>query len=438
MLLASLPFASCARKASDGVATPRNPERFTFDRHPKGPIVFLSTQLNPVEEAARMRDEILTDFPGTVDFRPNDNNYIFDQIGELRAQNPSVSILVGALHGDLVKLHEQGSLMPMDQVYQALADRKISKNLMALSRLDGASSYYVPWMQASFVMVANKKALKYLPKGASLGSLTYDQLAVWAKNIQNSTKKARLGFPAGEKGLMHRFLQGYLYPSFTGSTLLRFRSDDARRAWAYLADLWKSVDPGSLTYTSMDEPLLLGDVWIAWDHTARLIKVFTERPDDFVAFPAPIGPKGRGFMTVVSGLAIPKGTADSESLETLIDYLTEPEIQVRTALATGFFPVLESTGGKGLTGNMRLLSNAVDAQLVSERSIPTLLPVGLGTSGSTYNEIFMLTFSEIVLEGKDASSVLDENAKELQSILDKQNARCWLPDVSGERPCKIE
>ena len=438
MLLASMSFFSCARRASDGVETPQRQERVAFYRRPKGPIVFLSTQFNPVEEAARMRNDILKDFPGTVDFRPNDNNYIFDQIGELRAQDPNVSILVGALHGDLVKLEGKGSLLPMDALYQSLSDRKISKSLMALSRLDGVSSYYVPWMQASFVMVANKKALKYLPKGAALGSLTYDQLAVWARNIQNSAKKARLGFPAGGKGLMHRFLQGYLYPSFTGSTLLRFRSDDARLAWAYLADLWKSVDPGSLSYTSMDEPLLLGDVWIAWDHTARLIKVFAERPDGFVAFPAPIGPKGRGFMTVVSGLAIPKGTADTESLETLIDYLTMPEIQARTALATGFFPVLETSGESGLSGNMRLLSSAVGAQLVSDRSIPTLLPVCLGDSGATYNEIFMLTFSAIVLEGRDAKTVLDENAKELQSILDRQDARCWLPDVSGERPCKIE
>lgn len=438
MLVASLPFSSCARRDGDGAKPSPSHERFVFDRKPQSPIVFLSTQFNPVEEAARMRNDILKDFPGTVDFRPNDNSYIFNQISQLEIQNPDISILVGALHGDLVKLQEKGSLMPVDAVYSSLADRKMSMNLVTLSRLDGTSSYYVPWMQASFVMVANKKALKYLPKGAALGSLTYDQLAVWAKNVQTATKKAQLGFPAGEKGLMHRFLQGYLYPSFTGSTLLRFRSADARVAWAYLTDLWQSVDPGSLTYTSMDEPLLLGDVWIAWDHTARLLKVFTERPDDFVAFPAPIGPKGRGFMTVVSGLAIPKGMADTKSLETLIDYLTEPAIQVRTALATGFFPVLDESEVDGLSGNMRQLSAAVSAQLVSERSIPTLLPVGLGESNKTYNELFMLTFSAIVLERKDSKAVLDANAKELQAILDQQNIRCWLPDVSGARPCKIE
>ena len=30
------------------------------------------------------------------------------------------------------------------------------------------STEYVPWMQATYIMAANKKALQYLPKGANL------------------------------------------------------------------------------------------------------------------------------------------------------------------------------------------------------------------------------------------------------------------------------
>jgi hypothetical protein len=50
----------------------------------------------------------------------------------------------------------------------------------------------------------------------------------------------------------------------------------------------------------------------------------------------------------------------------------------------------------------------------------------------------MLTFSEIVLEGRDMTKVLNANAGELQKVIDEENAKCWLPDVSEERPCKIE
>ena len=43
-------------------------------------------------------------------------------------------------------------------------------------------------------------------------------------------------------------------------------------------------------------------MWVAWDHTARLADAFNQKPDDFVAFPAPAGPAGRGFMPVVAGI----------------------------------------------------------------------------------------------------------------------------------------
>ena len=386
-----------------------------------------------------MRNAILKDFPGKVDFRPNDSNFLLSQIDSLLGEEPSDSILIGALHGDLVNLHEAGALRPLDDLAARLRQtRKIPENLLSLARLDGKNIYDIPWIQASFVMVANKKALPYLPAGASLDELSYQQLEQWAKNIFDKTGKRVLGFPAGSKGLMHRFFQGYLYPSFTDSTLLKFRTPDARSMWVFFKDLWRFAQPASLGYSTMAEPLLTGDVWIAWDHTARLVKAFEERPDDFVAFPAPIGPKGRGFMAVLSGLAVPKKPASDKDQSMLIDYLTRPEIQERTLDETGFFPVVGTGSGREAGSRLASLVDAVNKQENSPASIPTLLPIGLGERGDDYNNLFMLTFSQIVLQGMNIASVLDENAKELQKLLDAENARCWLPDVSGERPCKIE
>jgi multiple sugar transport system substrate-binding protein len=394
--------------------------------------------MNPVEEAEKMRDVILKDFPGQVDFMPNDNGYLSRQINSMLSGEPKDSILVGALHGDLVKLFEGKELRPLDDIFGDLSKRGFSGGLVKLSRLNGRNVYYVPWMQASFVMVANKKALAYLPHGADLDSLTYAQLDQWAANIFERTGKKPIGFPAGGKGLMHRFFQGYLYPSFTASTLLKFRSPDAKAMWAYFKDLWRYSNPGSLVFSTMSEPLLTGDVWIAWDHTARLVKAFDERPDDFVAFPAPIGPKGRGFMSVVSGLAIPKGVANPHDPATLIDYLIQPAIQDRTLSETGFFPVLASGTRGDVPRTLLELAAAVNKQSGSRDSLQTLIPIGLGERGDDYNTLFMLTFSQIVLEGKDTASVLDANAGELQKIIDQEDAGCWAPDVSLERPCKIE
>jgi multiple sugar transport system substrate-binding protein len=293
-------------------------------------------------------------------------------------------------------------------------------------------------MQASYIMVANRKALPYLPKGASLGSLTYEELLEWGKNLYDRTGKARLGFPAGAKGLMHRFFQGYLYPSFTGSTLLKFRTSEAVAMWSFFRGLWHYVNPASITYSTMADPLLTEDVLVAWDHTARLLKALEQRPEDFVAFPAPRGPRGRGFMPVVSGLAIPAGSATADSQAVLIDFLTQPEIQNRMLRETGFFPVLGGMTMDSLPPYLLEMKKAVAAQAEAPDSIPVLMPIGLGDRGDDFNSLYMLSFSRIVLEGGDVAQTLDANAALLQGIIDERNLRCWLPDVSDERPCRIE
>ena len=76
--------------------------------------------------------------------------------------------------------------------------------------------------------------------------------------------------------------------------------------WTDFAALWKHVNPNSTNYNFMQEPLLSGDVWIAFDHVARLLDALRKQPNDFVAFPAPAGPKGRSFMPVLVGLAVAK------------------------------------------------------------------------------------------------------------------------------------
>jgi multiple sugar transport system substrate-binding protein len=326
----------------------------------------------------------------------------------------------------------------MNDVMSRLEKRQFPETLVDLSRFDGKNSFYVPWIQASFIMVANRKALKYLPQGTRLDSLTYDQLEQWAGNIFRKTGMRALGFPAGKNGLMHRFFQGYLYPSFTASTLLKFRSEGARDMWAYFKALWEYVHPDSLVYSVMAEPLLTGDVWIAWDHTARVIKALEEKPDDFIAFPAPIGPKGRGCMLLVAGLGMPKSGRDTSDQATLIEYLTDPVIQARTLIETGFFPVVPLKSGPDLPPYLANLTSAVKLQSDSEGSVPALAPVGLGERGADYNDLFMTTFSRIVLDGEDVRAVLDANAGELQKIINGANAKCWLPDLSDKRPCVIE
>ena len=236
---------------------------------------------------------------------------------------------------------------------------------------------------------------------------------------------------------MHRFLQGYLYPSFTNSVVTEFRGEKAQAMWTSFRELWEDVNPRSTAYNFMQEPLLSGEVWVAFDHTSRLKDAFDQKPDQFIAFPAPSGPGRLGFMPVVAGLAIPKGTPDRDQSVQLIEYLTLPETQVKTLRATGFFPVVEVELPDDLPPNVKISGAAVTAQANASNAIPSLLPVGLGDQSGLFNKVYQDAFQQIVLRNADVKQILDRQAKALQRIIDKTGAPCWAPDQPSDGPCPV-
>ena len=401
------------------------------------PVLFLSTQLTPLNEADKMRQVILKDFQGEVDFQPYDDREVFNRLAVDSTRDAKRPCLIGGLHGHFVALHRMGTLDRVDNVRTRLAGREFITSFVKLGKIGQDHYYFIPWMQATYLMAANRRALKYLPKGADLDSLTYDQLEEWGSNLFEAAGEAKLGFPAGEKGLMHRFLQGYLYPSYTGSTVRKFRSPEAEEMWQSFRELWRYVNPRCLTFNRMDQALLTGEVWVAWDHTARLMEAFEQRPNDFVAFPAPAGPKGRGFMVVLAGLGLPKDTLHAAAVD-LIEYLTRPEVQIITLESVGFFPVVQ-TGDMGkLPPGLEKSKEAVSKQASSEDAVPSMLPVGLGVKGTDFNLAYKGAFSRIVLRGRDIRSVLGTQAEKLRKIVTETQAQCWPPDKPSAGPCPVE
>ena len=121
----------------------------------------------------------------------------------------------------------------------------------------------------------------------------------------------------------------------------------------------------------MSEPLLAEEVWIAFDHTARLKDAFASKPKQFVGFAAPAGKYGRGFMPVVVGLGIPNTTPDRAASERLIDHLTKGKTQSKTLRAIGFYPVVKAST-RGLPADVKLSSVAIKAQADAKDANPGL------------------------------------------------------------------
>jgi multiple sugar transport system substrate-binding protein len=403
-----------------------------------GRLVFLATQLRPIEEAQKMRNLILKDFPREVDYITEPPQQFPVRIeAELQGRTHGIDV-IGALHGELQPLVPLDGLVPLDDLAGKLTGRGIPDPLLAFGKIGTPHQLYIPWMQASYVMVANKEALPYLPAGADINGLSYDQLGAWANTLQQKTGRRLLGFPAGPQGLMHRFFEGFLYPSYTGGVVVPFRSEAAEAMWAQFASLWKRVNPNSTSYNFMQQPLLSGDVWIGWDHVARILDALRQKPDEFIAFPAPAGPKGRGYMPVLAGLAVLKGAPDMNGAMALIEYLTRPETQIVTARTVGFFPVVKAVLPSDFEPGLKLAAAAIEKTQSAKDALPVLLPIGLGERGSEFDRVFMDTFQFVVLRGEQRRTVLDREAETLNGLMTETGAPCWQPDPPSPGACQVQ
>ena len=400
-------------------------------------LIFLSTQLRPIEEAQKMRNLILKDFSQEVDYITEPPQRFPMRVEAARRTGMHTLDVVGALHGELQQLVPLDALVPLDDLAGKLTTRGIPSPLLTLGKFGTAHQLYIPWMQASFVMVANKRALPYLPSGADINALSYDQLATWASTLQQQTGKRLLGFPAGPQGLMHRFFEGFLYPSYTGGVVVPFRSEAAEAMWTQFASLWRSVNPSSTGYNFMGQPLLSGDVWIGFDHIARLLDALREKPGEFVAFPAPAGPEGRAYMTVLAGLGVMKGTSDVGKAMALIDYLTQPTTQIVTARAVGFFPVVNANLPPDLDPGLKMGAAAIASMQSSNDALPVLPPSGFGPRDAEFDKVFLDTFQLIILRGQKPHAVLDREAERLNRLMTEAGVPCWRPDPPSTGACQV-
>lgn len=400
-------------------------------------ITWASTQLNPAEEQAFVKQELLPPFTQETGIQVNFVAISYSDLAtrleaEMKAGKVTID-LIGDLHGGLDLFASKGWLEDLSK-YGSLPGRTFLPALEKYANIHGIKAY-IPWMTATYVMVVNKKAFDYLPQGLTMDDVikgtdkwTYDALLQWAKKLYEETGGPKLGFPAGPKGLFVRFLHGYLYPAFTGAQVKYFDSPDAVKMWNYLKELWNYVHPSSTTWDAMADPLLREEVWIAWDHTARIKDAIVQKPDQFVVVPVPKGPKGRAFILVVAGLAIPKNAPNPDAAWKLIEYLTRPEVQVKVLEKVGFFPTVKEASGAIPSGALKIMVDGVNTQLSAPDALVAMIP-SLGPKGGDFKQIYLTAFEEIVLNNKNPSDVLPGLADQLNKLFQEVGAPLPPPDA---------
>lgn len=403
-----------------------------------GAIQFYGTQFSQVEEKQRYEaivKKFLTNPPVTYNVAPSTSEFLNQIKTQVQANRVSFD-LVGGLYGDLAPVAAQ--LEDVDDLVGAATAAGVPDDLMKLGKLDGTTQKFIPWMQATYVVAVNKKALQWLPAGADVNALSYDQYLAWAKAAKAANGgKGVFGMPCGPKGLYHRFFQGYLLPSFTGGQITTFASQDAQNAWAYMKELWGAMNPASTNYDNMQDPLASGEVLVAWDHVARLVGAPKAKPDEWLMVPAPSGPKGLGYMLIVAGLAVPKGGDKAKASQT-IKALLQADMQNETLKQNAFFPVIKADAPADLPPAVALESTAVRAQQTADKALVALPPVGVGAKDAELGQAFKDTFTQICLQNKAIPEVVKAQSEVINKILAEVKVPCWAPDPSSNgQPCKV-
>jgi multiple sugar transport system substrate-binding protein len=398
-------------------------------------VVFLSSQLNTVPESEAMRRVILAGYRGDVEFvNTTADNVSARMRAEAQAGRGSVG-LVGDV--DVNFTFYRDALSDVGPVARQLRSARIPNRLLRLGRIGTQRQLMIPWMQATYVMAANRSALRYLPRGARITNLTYAQLLQWARNLRQRTGRNRFGFPVGPTGLMLRFLHGFLLPSYTGGVLTTWSSARAVQGWQYVRNLWQYSHPQSLQYNNMSEPLLSGEVLLAWDHVARLRDALQRRPGNFITFPVPRGPRGRAYLPVVAGVAIPRTAPNRAASIALVRYLLSLNAQARTLSAVGFFPVRGGRLSQRLGPGLLQMVSTVRRQQAAKNLIVSGLPIGLGTQSANFTRVMIETFTRIAVRGENIRSVLADQRGALQAVMDAVSAPCFKPDPPSRGTCRV-
>lgn len=401
-------------------------------------MTFFSTQFTPIEEAERFRTLLRGAVDSEVSYVTSDPGPFITQI---RTQVDAGSVrasLLGGLHGDLMPLAD-GYLTDLTDLLSGLGDVGWPQEYLDLAKAGTDRTWYVPWAQASYVVAARTEMLEHLPSGADVHDLTYDQFLDWATAARRANgDRPVLALPAGPKGLLHRFTQGFLLPSFTGGQITTFRSREAVEAWEYFRELWRVSVPTSTAYDFIQEPLASGEAQIGWDHVARLIEAPAREPDKWIMVPSPRGPAGRGYMVVLTGLAIPRDAPDPDTAHRVISALSAPNTQLELLRANAFFPTVRTDFGSDLPPAITLEADAVNRQQNSPDAVLALPPVGLGDREGEVTKVFKDCFQSIVLDGNDVQSTLDSQGQLLHDLLQEIKAPCWAPDPPSDgRPCEV-
>jgi multiple sugar transport system substrate-binding protein len=381
-------------------------------------LVFTSRLWSVPAEQEFVQTEIITPFEEEtgikVDFQVTDDDTLFKQ-AQIQQDSGNITTDIVSVHsGKMPDWIDAGYIEDVTDLVNSWTDR----NFMSTFDQDtnrGGKQYFIPVGADVYLLLANNQALPYLPDGADVNDMSWEEYAQWANNIYEGEGVGKVcvtGIP--QNSLIYQF--GGTGLSY-GAGFPEINSPEAAEAWQVWADMKNGFSPGVVNVANCTDPMKRGETWLTVFHNARAGEVYASNETQYTLGPAPHGPAGIGTIAGVSGYAIMKGSSNREAAEKFLEYITRPDIQVKLAKGTGGFipPIEEAVEYLGNDAQDEVINKAI---LVLENGVASGVPSAAYQDWGAVKQVFDDVFIEMILNGDGTvdQARLDNAQTEMEAI----------------------
>ncbi len=278
--------------------------------------------------------------------------------------------------------------------------------------------YFMPIIGNIYIVIANKKALPYLPKGADINNLTWDQFADWAINMKSVN-----GY--GRTVLSGVSLNSFIYQFGAcalsyGAKFPEIDSEGAKKAWKIFEKIANAnaFVPNIRIVSDCSTVMLTHQAWLSILNNAKACEVYAGDPDSYVLASMPTGSAGRGSIVGFSGMGVMKNSKNMKLALKILEYFSKPKVQIEVARETGgFFPASKDA--------LKYLDAKRPEDVVIRKAIQELNSNIIMTSVPSQNyvkweavkQLFDNIFQNIILPRKKLTDIrLAEAEKELELL----------------------
>jgi len=332
---------------------------------------------------------------------------------QLKTDHPTMDI-VCAYVANMAEWIEEEYVEDLTSYVESWDDRTFSPTFEYGTNV-GGKQYFIPVGADVYLTIANEKAMKYLPSGADLDKLTWEDFAKWSNAIakgEGEGKTVVTGIPM--KSLIYQF--GAISLSY-GATFPDINTPGAIKAWEILVSMKDDFIPAVLNVDNCVAPMKREEAWFSWMHCARAGQVYSANPANFVVAPVPEGPAGIGSIAGVSGYGILKNAPHFELAIKFLEYITRPDMQVKIAKGTGGFipPVEEALNYLGDDPEDEVVAKAV---MVLSKGRVSGVPGGDYQDWGAVKKVFDDVFVDMVLNGDGTvdTALLNEAQAKLDAL----------------------